>query len=79
MTRALTLIRNFIVSSLREISADVSKRMAAKSVNETAQSALLYAKFRVNAPELRDLAGEIERRCGHEECVLNPCWKQVKA
>ena len=56
------------MSSLRETSADVSKRMVAKNLTETTQSALLYARFRVNAPELRDLVAEIEKRClGHEE------------
>ncbi|KAI5790617.1 Sec34-like family-domain-containing protein [Peziza echinospora] len=68
MTTALTLIRNFLVASLRETSVDVSKRMSVKNITETTQSALLYARFRVNAPELRDLVGEIEKRCiGHEE------------
>lgn len=68
MTTSMTLIRNFLANSLRETSADVSKRMAAQNLTETTQSALLYARFRVNAPELRDLVGEIEKRCpGHEE------------
>lgn len=70
MTISMTLIRNFLVNSLRETSADVSKRMAAQNLTETTQSALLYARFCVNAPELRDLVGEVEKRCpGHEELV----------
>lgn len=72
MTTSMTLIRNFLVSSLRETSADVSKRMAAQNLTETTQSALLYARFRVNAPELRDLVGEIEKRCpGHGELSVS--------
>ncbi|RPB25458.1 Sec34-domain-containing protein [Terfezia boudieri ATCC MYA-4762] len=77
MTISMTLIRNFLVNSLRETSTDVSKRMAAQNLTETTQSALLYARFRVNAPELRDLVGEIEKRCpGHEEYIslLNDCY-----
>ncbi|KAF8436450.1 Sec34-like family-domain-containing protein [Terfezia claveryi] len=77
MTISMTLIRNFLVNSLRETSTDVIKRMAAQNLTETTQSALLYARFRVNAPELRDLVGEIEKRCpGHEEYIslLNDCY-----
>lgn len=67
MTRALTLVRNYFVGSLREVANEVTGRIKERQMNDTTQSALLYAKFRVNAPVLRDLVGEIEKRCGHEE------------
>ncbi|KAI5842501.1 Sec34-like family-domain-containing protein [Morchella snyderi] len=70
MTRALTLIRNYFVSSIREVSNEVTGRIKERQMNDTTQSALLYAKFRVNAPLLRELVGEIEKRCDHEEYKL---------
>jgi len=62
LTRALTLIRVHFTNSLRSLAADVSQRIADKQLNDTTQSALLYAKFRVGAPELRDLGIEIQKR-----------------
>ncbi|KAJ5493106.1 hypothetical protein N7539_001852 [Penicillium diatomitis] len=62
LTRALTLIRGNFVSSLREIYSNVSKKIADQSLNEAALSALLYAKFRVGAPELKQIGVEIQKR-----------------
>lgn len=62
LTRALTLIRVHFTNALREIAADVSKRIADRQLNDTTMSALLYAKFRVGAPELKQLGLEIQKR-----------------
>lgn len=62
LTRALTLIRVRFVGALRDIAADVSKRIADKQLNDTTMSALLYAKFRVGASELKDVGQEIQKR-----------------
>ncbi|PNS21982.1 Conserved oligomeric Golgi complex subunit 3 isoform A [Sphaceloma murrayae] len=62
LTRALTLIRVHFTETLRSLAADVSRRIADRQLNDTTQSALLYAKFRVTAPELRDLGIEILKR-----------------
>ncbi|KAJ5155620.1 hypothetical protein N7492_008423 [Penicillium capsulatum] len=62
LTRALTLIRGNFVSSLREIYQNVSKKMSDQQLNDTALSALLYAKFRVGAPELKHIGVEIQKR-----------------
>ena len=62
MTRGLTLIRVYFVSGLRDIASDVSRRIADKQLNETTMSALLYAKFRVGAAELKEVAQEIRKR-----------------
>jgi hypothetical protein len=67
MTRALTLIRNFFVSSIREVATEVTEKMKKRQMNDTAQ----YAKFRINAPLLRDIVDEIEKRCDHEEYALD--------
>ena len=62
MTRGLTLIRVNFVGGLRDIASDVSRRIADKQLNDTTMSALLYAKFRVGAAELKKVAQEIRRR-----------------
>lgn len=62
MTRALTLVRVHFTNTLREISSDVSRRIADPSVSDTAMSGLLYAKFRVGASELRGLGLEVQKR-----------------
>ena len=50
------------MSSLRDIASDVSRRIADRQLNDTTMSALLYAKFKVNAPELKQIGMEIEKR-----------------
>ncbi|TKA71280.1 hypothetical protein B0A49_02572 [Cryomyces minteri] len=62
LTRALTLIRVHFTNSLREIAADVSKRIADRQLNDTTMSALLYAKFRSGAAELKQVGLEIQKR-----------------
>lgn len=62
LTRALTLVRVHFTESLREIVADVAKRIADRQLNDTTMSALLYAKFRVGAPELKAIGLEIHKR-----------------
>lgn len=62
LTRALTLIRVHFTEALREIAADVAKRIADRQLNDTTMSALLYAKFRVGAPELKRIGMEIQKR-----------------
>ncbi|KAJ5674112.1 hypothetical protein N7462_009551 [Penicillium macrosclerotiorum] len=62
LTRALTLIRGNFVTALRDIYQSVSKKISDPSLNDTAMSALLYAKFRVGAPELKQIGLEIQKR-----------------
>ncbi|KAL5334022.1 Sec34-like family-domain-containing protein [Aspergillus crustosus] len=62
LTRALTLIRGHFVSSLRDIYLSVSKKVTDKQLNDAALSALLYARFRVEAPELKQISLEIQKR-----------------
>ena len=62
LTRALTLIRHHFTKSLGEIAADISKRIQGGQLKDTTHSALLYAKFRVPAPELKSLGLEIQKR-----------------
>ncbi|TIA43827.1 Sec34-domain-containing protein [Aureobasidium pullulans] len=62
LTRALTLIRVYFTNSLRALAADASQRIADRQLNDTTQTALLYSKFRVDAPELKQLGLEIQKR-----------------
>jgi hypothetical protein len=47
---------------LRALAADASQRVADRQLNDTTQTALLYAKFRVSAPELKQLGLQIQKR-----------------
>ncbi|KAI5361441.1 Putative oligomeric Golgi complex, subunit 3 protein [Septoria linicola] len=62
LTRGLTLIRHYFTKSLGEIAADISKRIQGGQLKETTHSAILYAKFRVPAPEMKSLGLEIQKR-----------------
>lgn len=56
------MIRVHFVSALREIASDVSRRISDRQLNDNTMSALLYAKFRVGASELKEVAQEIRKR-----------------
>lgn len=58
------MIRVHFTNTLREISADVSKRVSERQLNDSTASALLYAKFRVKSAELKQLGLEIQKRAG---------------
>ena len=62
LTRGLTLIRVYFTDTLRATAAEVSQRIADRQLNDTTMPALLYAKFRVHAAELKRLAREIQKR-----------------
>ncbi|KAI1617759.1 Sec34-like family-domain-containing protein [Exophiala viscosa] len=62
LTRALTLVRNTFMAGVKETTTEVAGRIAAKQLNDTTMSALLYAKFRVGAAEMKELGLEIHKR-----------------
>lgn len=64
LTRALTLVRNTFMTGAKEVTDEVSRRINDKqlNVNESLLSSLLYAKFRVDAPLMKDLGLEIQKR-----------------
>ncbi|KIW10206.1 hypothetical protein PV08_11167 [Exophiala spinifera] len=62
LTRALTLVRNTFMAGVREISTEVAGRIAAKQLNDTTMSALLYTKFRVGSAEMKELGLQIQKR-----------------
>ncbi|EIN11167.1 Sec34-domain-containing protein [Punctularia strigosozonata HHB-11173 SS5] len=70
MTRAMTLIKMFFVGSLRALTADVTRRISEKDVSLTAQSHLLYTRFKTVANTVRPLLNELERRAAaHPETL----------
>lgn len=62
LTRALTLVRNTFMAGVRETTTEVAGRIAAKQLNDTTMSALLYAKFRVGAADMKEVGLEIQKR-----------------
>lgn len=58
MTRALTLIRSHFAESLKNVAVEISQRNDPSAATTT----LLYAKFRVISPELKQLGLEIQKR-----------------
>jgi conserved oligomeric Golgi complex subunit 3 len=62
LTRSLTLVRNAFMNGVREITTEVTKRIADQQLNDTTMSTLLYAKFRVGAAEMKQLGLEIRKR-----------------
>lgn len=62
LTRGLTLIRHHFTKSLGEIAAEIGKRIQGGQLKDSTHSALLYAKFRVPAPALKELGIEIQKR-----------------
>jgi hypothetical protein len=62
LTRGLTLIRHHFTRALGDIANDIAHRIQGGQLKETTHSALLYAKFRVPAPELKALGVEIQKR-----------------
>ncbi|QIX00570.1 hypothetical protein AMS68_006087 [Peltaster fructicola] len=62
LTRALTLIRHHFTKTLGDIANDISKRIQSGQLKDSTRSALLFAKFRVPAPELKVLGLEIQKR-----------------
>lgn len=62
LTRALTLIRHYFTKTLGDIANDISKRIQSGQLKDSTRSALLFAKFRVPAAELKALGLEIQKR-----------------
>ncbi|KAF7300708.1 RRM domain-containing protein [Mycena chlorophos] len=71
LTRAMTLIRMYFVAALKTLSADVTKRMNEKDVSHTAQTHLLYTRFRSITARLAPLLGDLERRAASHPAELS--------
>ncbi|GAA5995774.1 Golgi transport complex subunit COG3 [Rhodotorula paludigena] len=62
LTRSMTLIKMYFVTTIRKIATDAQEKMTGKELSDTALHALLYAKFSNAAPTLRILLYELEKR-----------------
>ncbi|KAK4049565.1 Golgi transport complex subunit 3 [Microbotryomycetes sp. JL201] len=78
LTRSMTLIKMYFVSTIRRLTQEVSDKMAGKDLSETALNALLYAKFSSVAETLKILVAELEKRAkvepGEYGALLNECY-----
>lgn len=62
LTRALTLVRNTFIAGVKDVTNEVGKKIYGKSASDTILNTMLYARFRVDAPAMRDLGLEIQKR-----------------
>ncbi|KAI9637525.1 Sec34-like family-domain-containing protein [Dioszegia hungarica] len=72
MTRSMTLIKIYFVSSVRSTGQEVGKKLYDKSLSETATQALLFPKFSSLASSLRPLIHELETRASRSNDELAP-------
>ncbi|SCV70276.1 BQ2448_1670 [Microbotryum intermedium] len=62
LTRSMTLIKMYFVSTIKRLTTEVLDKMNGKDLSETALHALLYTKFSSTAETLRILTYELEKR-----------------
>lgn len=62
MTRALSLVRLHFSTVLRAVASEAEPKVRNGAAPVTADPALLYARFRAVAPDLRPLVAEVESR-----------------
>ncbi|BGO94181.1 hypothetical protein NBRC10512_001341 [Rhodotorula toruloides] len=78
LTRSMTLIKMYFVTTIRRIAAEAQEKMGGKELSETALNALLYAKFTSSAPTLRILLVELEKRASADPSeyasLLSECY-----
>ncbi|KAL0135965.1 Sec34-like family-domain-containing protein [Mucor lusitanicus] len=67
MTRGITLIKMYVVSTLKTLGYDVYKQVNTKDATMGKQIAMYYVKFKTIAPTIRSLTAQVEKRCGHKE------------
>ncbi|WVR07593.1 hypothetical protein IAU60_004635 [Kwoniella sp. DSM 27419] len=72
MTRSMTLIKLYFVAVVRAMGQEVSKRIADKSLSETAIQALLYTKFISLSGPVRPLLAELESRVSSNSDEVTP-------
>ncbi|KAH7339666.1 Sec34-like family-domain-containing protein [Rhizoctonia solani] len=77
LTRAMTLIKMYLVGTLRAIHTDIQKRMSETDLSSVAAHHLLYTKFQSLVPSLSPLVMELENRAlSHPdqlESLLSEC------
>ncbi|CEP06997.1 hypothetical protein [Parasitella parasitica] len=67
MTRGITLIKMYVVSTIKTLGYNVYKQVNTKDTTMGKQIAMYYVKFKTIAPSIRSLTAQVEKRCGHKE------------
>ncbi|KAJ8655596.1 hypothetical protein O0I10_008684 [Lichtheimia ornata] len=72
LTRGMTVIKMYLVSSIKSLGYDVYKQISSKTTDQplalSKQTTLLYVKFRMLSSTLKPLSIELSKRCeGHKE------------
>ncbi|KAI9314096.1 Sec34-like family-domain-containing protein [Dichotomocladium elegans] len=71
MTRGMTVIKMYLVASVKTLGYDVYKKLSTKSSDlqsMSKQTTLLYVKFRMLSSTIKPLSIELAKRCeGHKE------------
>ncbi|KAI8890745.1 Sec34-domain-containing protein [Backusella circina FSU 941] len=72
MTRGITLIKMYAVSTIKNLGYEVYKQVNAKTADQSMtlgkQMTLYYVKFRTIAPTIKSLTLQVDKRCeGHKE------------
>ncbi|KDE07396.1 hypothetical protein MVLG_02263 [Microbotryum lychnidis-dioicae p1A1 Lamole] len=78
LTRSMTLIKMYFVSTIKRLTTEVLDKMTIKDLSETASHALLYTKFSTIAETLRILTYELEKRASVDRneygSLLGECY-----
>mmetsp|Transcript_40675 Transcript_40675/g.66006 ORF Transcript_40675/g.66006 Transcript_40675/m.66006 type:complete len:805 (+) Transcript_40675:61-2475(+) len=75
-SRALTIIRNYTVGSLRTITSQIQSLVKdGSNVHDSTETSLLYVKYRAVAPPLKALMEELNKRASKKEygSLLSEC------
>ncbi|SCZ87413.1 BZ3500_MvSof-1268-A1-R1_Chr2-2g04879 [Microbotryum saponariae] len=78
LTRSMTLIKMYFVSTIKRLTTEVLDKMTINDLSETASHALLYTKFSTTAETLRILTYELEKRASVDRneygSLLGECY-----
>lgn len=68
MTKGITLIKMYVVSTIKSLGYEVFKQVNAKDVTAGKQITMYYVKFKTIASTIKTLTAQVEKRCkGHKE------------
>jgi phage host-nuclease inhibitor protein Gam len=68
MTRGITLIKMYVVSTIKKLGYDVYKQVNSKDTTMGKQITMYYVKFKTIASTIKTLTAQVEKRCeGHKE------------
>ncbi|KAI9246933.1 Sec34-like family-domain-containing protein [Phascolomyces articulosus] len=72
MTRGMTVVKMYLVTTIKSLGYDIYKQISSKPADQSLalskQTTLFYVKFRMISPTTKPLSIELEKRCeGHKE------------